>query len=76
MNTDPKHRADSLQPIAVREREAARLLGISPKSVFNLTKAGVLPSIKLGGCRLYSVAALQRWIDEQARQGAQPEGGQ
>ncbi len=75
MSTPTLPDSSSLPPLAVREREAARLLGISPKSVFNLTKAGLLPCVRLGGMKLYSVAALHRWLDEQAPPTGEQGGG-
>jgi excisionase family DNA binding protein len=53
-------------PLAVRPREAAKMLGISPRKLFDLLKDGTIPSRKIGagraGAVLISVAALQTWL--------------
>jgi len=51
--------------LLIGARDAARRLAISERTLFTLTKAGTVPSVRIGGCVLYSVAALGRWIDEQ-----------
>jgi hypothetical protein len=65
-------------PLALRAREAARVLNISPRHLSGLTAPrGPIPAIRIGhGKRqivLYPVAALQDWL---ARQTAKPEGGE
>lgn len=59
--------------LALRPREAARALGISPRHLWQLTKDGHIPAVRLGtGKRktiLYPLAALQAWLNEQAQAG-------
>ncbi len=52
-------------PLAVDSRGAARLLSLSARTIFSLTKRGELPSFMVGRRRLYSVVALATWVDEQ-----------
>ena len=57
-------------PLALRPREAARLLGISPRTLWEWTRAGLVPCVRIGtGKRrtvLYPVADLQTWLSSQA----------
>ena len=56
--------------LALRPREAAKALGFSPRLLWQLTKDGHIPSVRLGtGKRktvLYPVAALEAWLTRQA----------
>jgi excisionase family DNA binding protein len=60
------------QRIALRPREAARILGISTRTLFSWTKEGVVPSVKVGRAVLYSVAALEEWLRRTTDQAAHP----
>ena len=64
-------------PLALRPREAAKALGISPRLLWQLTKDGHIPCVRVGsGTRktvLYPVAELQVWL---TRQAAQARGGE
>lgn len=57
-------------PLALRPREAAKSLGISPRHLWQLTKDGHIPCVRVGsGTRktvLYPVAELQAWLRRQA----------
>ncbi|MEX1231286.1 MAG: helix-turn-helix domain-containing protein [Planctomycetaceae bacterium] len=54
------------QKLLLSQREAAQMLSISPRTLFSLTKAGKLPSIRIGsGGVRYAVDDLRRFIDEQ-----------
>ena len=68
---------DLSSPLALRPREAAKALGISPRLLWQLTKDGHIPCVRVGsGTRktvLYPVAELQAWL---ARQTAATEGGE
>lgn len=60
-------------PLALRPRDAARMLGVSPRTLWGWTQAGIVPCARIGtGSRktvLYSVADLQAWLSEQAARG-------
>lgn len=55
-----------IPPLAVSARDAARMLGISEKTLFNYTKAGRIKAKRLGekkGSRvLYPVVELERFL--------------
>jgi len=63
--------------LALRPREAAKALGISPRHLWQLTKDGHIPCVRVGsGTRktvLYPVAELQAWLTQRV---AQPKGGE
>ena len=56
--------------LALRPREAAKALGISPRLLWQLTHDGVIPCVRIGhGKRqavLYPLTALQAWLDARA----------
>jgi excisionase family DNA binding protein len=68
---------DLSAPLALRPREAAKALGISARHLWQLTKDGHIPCVRVGsGARktvLYPVADLQTWL---TRQAAQAKGGE
>jgi hypothetical protein len=51
-------------PLAMRPAVAARALGISPRTLWSLTKAGLIPHIRMGRCLSYPTAAMYQWIEE------------
>jgi len=55
-----------LEPLAVSEREAGRLLGLTSRTLFSLRKAGKLKAVKIGdGPKsrvLYAMDELRRFI--------------
>lgn len=67
----------SVESLALRPREAARALGISPRLLWQLTHDGHIPCVRVGtGKRrtvLYPTASLQAWL---SRKAATDEGGQ
>lgn len=58
-------------PLALRPREAAKALSISPRHLWQLTKDGHIPCVRVGqGKRktvLYPVAELQAWLLRQTQ---------
>ncbi|MEN9664718.1 MAG: hypothetical protein RLZZ326_1081 [Planctomycetota bacterium] len=50
-------------PLSMRPVVAARALGISPRTLWSLTKAGLIPHVRMGRCVSYPTAALIRWIE-------------
>ena len=56
-------------PLALRPRDAAKALGISPRLLWQLTHDGVIPCVRVGsGARrtvLYPTADLQAWLTQQ-----------
>ena len=56
------------EPLLVDEREAARLLSCSTRTLYNLRKRGELPAIKIGEAVRYDVEDLREFI-ERAKRG-------
>jgi excisionase family DNA binding protein len=56
-------------PLAMRPREAAKALGISPRLLWQLTHDGHIPCVRIGtGKRrtvLYPITDLMAWLDQQ-----------
>jgi excisionase family DNA binding protein len=55
--------------LALRPRQAAKVLQISERKLWSLKASGEIPFIQLGRATLYPVEALSRWLDEQANKG-------
>jgi excisionase family DNA binding protein len=55
--------------ILVDPREAARRLAISPRTLWQLTKDRLVPSIRIGKCVRYRVADLEEWTRHQVTKG-------
>jgi excisionase family DNA binding protein len=57
-------------PLALRPRDAAKALGISPRLLWQLTHDGQIPCVRIGSGRrrsvLYPVADLQAWLSRKA----------
>ncbi len=55
-------------PLALRPREAAKALSISPRLLWQLTKDGQIPCVRVGNGKrrtvLYPLANLQAWLIE------------
>jgi excisionase family DNA binding protein len=62
--------ADLPSPLALRPREAAKTLGISPRLLWQLTKDGEIPCVRVGSGKrqtvLYPVRNLQAWLSQKA----------
>jgi hypothetical protein len=63
--------------LALRPRDASKALGISPRLLWQLTKDGHVPCVRVGNGRrktvLYPLADLQTWL---TRQAAKAKGGE
>ncbi len=61
---------EAILSLALRPREAAKALSISPRLLWQLSKDGIIPCARVGtGKRktvLYSVVDLQTWLIRQA----------
>jgi excisionase family DNA binding protein len=57
-------------PLALRPRDAAKALGISPRLLWQLTKDGHIPCVRVGSGKrrtvLYPLTDLQKWLTQQA----------
>lgn len=54
--------------LLVPPREAARLLSISPRKLWDLTTAAEIPCVRIGRSVRYSVSELQLWIERKGSQ--------
>lgn len=59
----------TMEPLAVSAAEAARLLGVSRPTLYQLLNRADFPSFRVGSRVLISVAGLQEWIDRQTKEG-------
>lgn len=60
-----------LEPLVIGTTEAARLLGISRPTLYQLLGRSDFPCFRVGSRRLISVAGLQAWIDRQTKETAE-----
>ena len=51
--------------LLVSERTAARLLCVSPRTMWSLADRGVIPFVKIGARKLYDLNTLRAWIKSQ-----------
>jgi len=62
---------DTTPTLALRPREAAKALRISPRTLWQMTRDGVIPSVRLGDGKrktvLYPVADLTAWLTASAK---------
>ena len=49
----------------VNSRDAARMLAISPRTLWRLGATGKIPRLKVGGCVRFSVEAIDDYIEKQ-----------
>jgi len=75
---DSKHfflqQEEKIDPLALRPRDAAAALGISPSTLDRLTKAGKIPHVKINRLVLYRVESLRNWLMEREESGRETEG--
>ena len=53
---------EPIQPLQYRPKEAAKLLRMSERKLFDLCKNGDIPTAKIGGCVFIAHEVLQQWI--------------
>lgn len=55
-----------IEPVSVRAQVAAQMFGISKPKLYELAaRADFHGAFKLGGCTLFSVEYMRRWVREQ-----------
>lgn len=69
MDNRPKKSNDKLtgivmEPVAVSIQNAARLLGISDRTLYDMTNMEGFPAFKIGNRTLISVEGLREWVRE------------
>lgn len=55
--------------LAMSARDTARALGISARTLFTLTKKGIVPHVRLGRRVLYPIAELREWMERRMNRG-------
>ena len=60
--------------LLLNESEAAKVLSISPRKLWQLRHDGAIPYVLIGRSVRYPVSDLQRWIDSQVTRQPAPEG--
>lgn len=58
-----------LAPLSLRARDAARLLGISQRSLWTITKRGDIPHVRIGRTVTYPVDGLRDWLKKRSKGG-------
>ena len=57
--------------LALRPRDAARALGISQRTLYELTRRGELPAVKLKRAVIYPRTALVEWLERSSAKGGE-----
>lgn len=55
------------EPLALRAPEAARMIGISTRSLWTLTNRGDVPHVRFGRTVVYPIEQLRDWLSERAK---------
>lgn len=55
--------------LLIDEKQAAKLLSVSEKHLYNQRKQGVIPYVPLGTRILYDPEALRQWVSKHSRKG-------
>ena len=55
--------SEQIAPLAVNGRQAAKMLGVSERTVFNLAREGKIVCKKLGWRSLYTVASIKAFLE-------------
>ncbi|MEO6708566.1 MAG: helix-turn-helix domain-containing protein [Planctomycetota bacterium] len=64
---DSSSNGNGVEPLLLRPGEAAKLLAISPRKLWELTNMGEVPVIRIGRSLRYPREALRAWVSN--RQG-------
>lgn len=51
-------------PLLLTEAQAADVLSLSPRKLWELAARGAIPFVKIGAVKRYRVADLQKWVDD------------
>jgi excisionase family DNA binding protein len=58
-----------MEPLLLTQREAAKMLSISERTLFSLRRGGLIKAVRIGiGGWRYSISELQRFIEERERE--------
>lgn len=75
MTTTPTHplapSTDSTaRPLALNATDAARMLGISARTLWTLTNSGEIPHARIGRRVIYPLTDLESWLASRTKGGA------
>ena len=56
-----------IEPVAISAAEAARLLGVSKPTVYQMMHRADFPAFKCGARTLISVEGLRQWVKDQTK---------
>jgi predicted DNA-binding transcriptional regulator AlpA len=56
----------ALEPLALRPRDAAYVLGVSERLLWDWTRNEGVPHVRIGNVVLYPVESLRRWLASRA----------
>lgn len=62
IDTKRMDNADLVRPLAVRVRDACKLVGIGRSKLYELIRAGEISTFKVGTMTLISIAELERFV--------------
>lgn len=51
-----------VKPLLVDAQAASAMLAIAPRTLSEMTRRGVIPSLKIGALRRYRIEALEAWL--------------
>lgn len=54
---------ESIQPLAVSRHEAAKMLGVCERTLWQWTKEGQVPHVKIGRRVIYPIVGLKKLIN-------------
>lgn len=60
---------DKIRPVAISVSDAAKLLGISKPTMYQVIYQSDFPAFRLGGRTLISIDGLRDWVRSQAKGG-------
>jgi excisionase family DNA binding protein len=58
-------------PLLLTPAEAARMLAVSPRTLWGLTAAGEVPAVRIGRAVRYAVADLREYVERLRERGRQ-----
>lgn len=58
------------EPMLIGMADAARMIGVSARTLWSMANAGELPIVRIRRRVLFNVAALREWVDARTKGGA------
>lgn len=62
--------AHPTDPMLIGMADAARMIGVSARTLWSMANAGELPTVRIRRRVLFNVAALREWVDARTKGGA------